>query len=126
AALFLVNGEVGVVAEQRSMASQLARVDFGPAENLTQPRCEMFDVPGSPLRAENLGQDRIREASPVLGIRQPMENFGAAHVFEHAGPASSALHCLAAPTALGTSSPSTRGHRWIGDWVENRVIEGPP
>src|SRR5262245_49752759 len=70
--LLLGDGEVRVVAEQRAVASQLAGVGVGPAEDLAQPRSEMFDMPGSPLRAEHLGQNGVGEAATVLGIRQPL------------------------------------------------------
>src|SRR5262249_39490629 len=61
ATLLLGDRQVSVVAEQRAVSSQLARVNVGSAEDFTQPRREMFNVAGSPPPAEHRGQDRIRE-----------------------------------------------------------------
>lgn len=123
-ALLLRYREVGVVAEQRTVPTQVAGVEVRPSEHLAQPRRQVFDMPWPAHRAEHLSQHGICEATPILSGSQPMERVTASNMIEdrgvcHVGQAPARRHrkyespqsMLVAAAKLHFSGPSPT-ERW--------------
>jgi hypothetical protein len=81
-ALWFGDRTIRVVAEERRMAAQLARVRIGPTEDLPQPGREVLDVSWPALTTEYLNENRVGQAAAILRFGESPKRISAPEVLK--------------------------------------------